>query len=104
MAFAIAPAAPTQATSPTPFAPTEHAAAIGNRQHSRDSGPRHEWIDLHCREMGDMREADVSREFRAEKRDFAESGLLEGVLSGACHRRQQGHRDAGNHVTPGELR
>jgi len=50
------------------------AAAIGNRQHSRDSGPRHEWIDLHFRGMGYIGEADVSREFRAEKRDFAESG------------------------------
>src|SRR6202041_3221617 len=29
------------------------------------------------------READVSREFRSEKRDFAESGLLEGVLGHA---------------------
>ena len=62
MAFAIAPAAPTQANSPTPFAPISLNTRSGV------------WIDLHFREMGDIREADVSREFRAEKRDFAESG------------------------------
>ena len=55
-------------------ADSPHEAAIGNGQHSSASGPRHEWIDLHFREMDDIREADASREFRAEKCDFAESG------------------------------
>ena len=36
--------------------------------------------------MGDIREADVSRELRAEKRDFAESGLLKGFLGHARRR------------------